>query len=819
MDAHEPIVITGRTRIGSTICHLYPVHTIDVSLSIIDHLPVIMPIDNSIVTNEQTAAQTAANSLLLRMNLDDEIFESVRGGIEDTGSDDEATVQGNGNIDAERLRMDQRYQDVLLSNILPGTRAAYQLAVAKFLLWLFGNERQAVLHPDVIAELTQEAAKEHPKLLPVAKDYIRRTSRTYHPIDLGALENQDFVNFLLSITPDKEFLSKSSYGNYRSGLFNQFRESGQLPTADFSRDLEQSFAGLKRISQRYKANKGGKLGEGKQPLPFPLYQKLCEWMIEDGSKEALFSWAFLTLTWNLICRSKNTTSIHRNHISWENDSLVIQFAHQKTDMLGNNEAVKRHVFANPKEPTICPVLALSVYLAVTPTREMGMLFRGNNQYERFRKNLLGLVGKNKDEIISMGIDPGELGVHSIRKGAATYACSGTTCSPSIGAVCNRAGWTMGQVKDIYMRYEAAQDQYVGRIVAGLNIHSFEFSVSPPYFQSSEVDNTIVKEDMKVTFPFVIEIKHFLVMRFCLASLFYSKDFLLEKLGNESPLRSICCLRPGGINSQIRWVRTKFAHEDVETQLKICGIPPHVVQLEKLEQIRQVLATSTREHHASIVSAHEELLRSFRHELDSRSIGGGQITVSRIEDMIKPVYDRLEELLAAPHLARTTAAMQEPLDVSHTNTGHRKELYQWGDDNRLRRLPENYKICMKMTVLAVWQLWHHGDEDCFPFKTVEPIDVCDVQMVNGRKRPKRDTEIKKLGHMRYLCRALDEAIGRRVVNRASRIELITHYSSSDALRDVLPSQETPCNRVRRAEELNWMYASKVMRKQKNANTSL
>lgn len=759
-----------------------------------------MSINNSADTNEQTVA-----TLLLRMHQEDEMLEQA---------EIEATVQMNGN-NAPSLR----FQKILLSNILPKTRNSYQNSVAKFVVWMFVTDRRTILHPDVISALSQEASKESPNLLPVAKDAVMLTTRTFHPIDLLELKVEDFVLFLLSLKPEDEFLSKSSYGSYRSGLYNQFRESGKIPSDEFERDLEQSFAGLKRESQQFKAKNGGKLGEGKQPLPFPLYRKLCEWMIEDGSKEAIFSWSFLTITWNLICRSKNTTTIHRNHIGWENDSLVIQFAHQKTDMMGHDEAVKRHVFANPKEPSICPVLALSAYFATVPTQTMGMLFKGKNQYERFRKILIGLVTKHRDEVIAMGIDPDEIGVHSIRKGAATYACSGTTCSPSIGAVCNRAGWTMGKVKDTYMRYEAAQDQYVGRLVAGLNIHSFEFSISPPFFLSSVVDNVSVKNDMETVFPFPIETKHILAMRFCLATLIHSKPFLLEKLGSESPLHKSVCLTPGGLESQVQWVQTKFAHEEVELQLKICGIPPHVIQLQKLEQIRQELSTSTREYHAAIVSAHTELLREFRQELDARSIGGGQITVSRIEEMIKPVYDRLAELLEAPRLAAASTVTQEPTDVTNTSRGHRTELYRWGEGNRFRRLPMDYTICTKLTVLAVWQLWHHGDDTCFPFKSIEQIDICDVKMVEGRKRPARGTEVKKLHHMRFLCRSLDEAVGHRVVNKASKRELISLYFTSEALKQVLPSPVTPCNHVRRAEELNWMYASKVMRKQKNSQASL
>ena len=160
--------------------------------------------------------------------------------------------------------------------------------------------------------------------------------------------------------------------------------------------------------------------------------------------------------------------------------MTIQFAHMKTDMMGFEEAVKRHVYANPLQPSICPVLALSVYLATVPCGNTnGKLFAGANQYQRFRKFLMDLVKEHSAEIRLMGIDPDDIGVHSIRKGAATYICSGSTCCPSLAAVCNRAGWTMGKVKDTYIQYEAAQDQYVGRVVAGLNVQSHEFAVFPP----------------------------------------------------------------------------------------------------------------------------------------------------------------------------------------------------------------------------------------------------------------------------------------------------------------------------------------------------
>ena len=76
----------------------------------------------------------------------------------------------------------------------------------------------------------------------------------------------------------------------------------------------------------------------------------------------------------------------------------------------------------------------------------------------------------------------DIGTHSIlRKGATTYASSGSTAIPSSVAINNRGGWTLGTVQDVYMLYEKAGDHYVGRILAGLPVLSARFAVSEPNF--------------------------------------------------------------------------------------------------------------------------------------------------------------------------------------------------------------------------------------------------------------------------------------------------------------------------------------------------
>jgi hypothetical protein len=736
---------------------------------------------------------------------EEEDEDGVDGDMDDMSIDEDDNNIADGRNDKEAAEREM-IETVRRSYIGPKTRYNYHGATTRFVVWLFENGHQNLLDTKLLDALKKEAEKSISDLHKPALEYISKATHDYHPIDLTTLTEDHFLSFLLSRTPTGKFLSKSTYGTYRSGLLDLFRSCGIDQSNSFKRDLEQSFAGLKRMAQVAKGKSGIKLGQGKLPMSFLLYQKLCSWMIADGSKEALFCWCFLTITWNLVCRSKNTISIHRNHISWENDSLTIQFAHTKTDITGNSETFKRHIYANPEFPSICPILALSAYFATTPCRGEGLLFDGSNQYERFRKNLQGLVKKHQDEISQMGIDYKEIGVHSIRKGAATYACNGSTCGPSIGALCNRAGWTMGTVKDTYLRYEAAQDQFVGRVVAGLDVNSHKFSVSPPFFLSTETDFALVKADIGDLFPFPVMTNYMQLLTFCLASLIHSKNMLMECLGHKSPLRSTICLVTDGLRSTVCPVVTKYAHNEMEMGFRLTGIPPHALLLAKIDEYQQrniALAQSQKEFFTTMV---QTIIDSFRAELNARSIGGGQVTMNHFREILKPLENKLEEFIQAHPSSQPLAPERHELPVQNS-TVHRHRLYVWRN-GQMRRLPQGYLINRKLTLFAAWKLWFYGDAEAPPFRYVESKDLSENCIKKGRQRPRRGAEVRALNNLRFVCERLNEAaeLGNRT---PSMSELVTLYNS-DRVKAVLPPIQTQHNRLRRADELNWGYACTVMK---------
>ena len=151
-----------------------------------------------------------------------------------------------------------------------------------------------------------------------------------------------------------------------------------------------------------------------------------------------------------------------------------------------------HCYAKPKKPYICVVLALSKYcLAFTEVLANGApLFEGSLQYDRYTGIFGGFVSKQAIRLRQLGVKPGDLGTQSVQKGVAAMVDMGFTVSPPIFSLCLQVRWIMGGVKDKYLFYEAAGYHYVGRCATTSNRLKKEFAVSPPYFEFSEIKDSV-----------------------------------------------------------------------------------------------------------------------------------------------------------------------------------------------------------------------------------------------------------------------------------------------------------------------------------------
>ena len=116
------------------------------------------------------------------------------------------------------------------------------------------------------------------------------------------------------------------------------------------------------------------------------------------------------------------------------------FSQMKNDQMGLRPRDPRHIYANPLMPEICPILSIGIYwltYGFIGSNSNSLFPGGSRQDDRFRK-ILELLVTNDDsiarELESRGIRLTDLGTHSMRKGDATHAASGSTMAPSAIAI-------------------------------------------------------------------------------------------------------------------------------------------------------------------------------------------------------------------------------------------------------------------------------------------------------------------------------------------------------------------------------------------------
>jgi hypothetical protein len=111
----------------------------------------------------------------------------------------------------------------------------------------------------------------------------------------------------------------------------------------------------------------------------------------------------------------------------------------------------------------------------------GPLFPSSNNQLWFNKLFRAFLTDNADLASACGCDPGFLGVQSFCKGALTFLSYGSTAGPTSGAIHQREGCSQGKVNSAYILFEPMGDQFIGPIIAGLNMHQHIFAVVPTRF--------------------------------------------------------------------------------------------------------------------------------------------------------------------------------------------------------------------------------------------------------------------------------------------------------------------------------------------------
>ena len=387
------------------------------------------------------------------------------------------------------------------------------------------------------------------------------------------------------------------------------------------------------------------------------------------------------------------------HLGWLTDALRVEFGVTKSNQEGERHE-NRLIFANPTNPTICPILCLSVYLSSLGTilSNSDKLFFGGNQASRFHKCLHRCVSSSElsGSMQVHGLTFEEIGAHSIRKGAGTFISNGSTASPSYTSICIRMSWSLGNTKERYLFYNYASDAYCGRILAGLDQTSVSFALLPPHPLSPiPIDVT------SAIFPATKDISSLEPVRqFGTCSLLHHAEFLLSVLGRGHELFNTFLFR----NFSSLKEAIQVICGVTSPVLKASGLPPHILSwLNESKIIDLIDGLPTR------------ILNGVGRVLQENGVNAGNITKEMLETMMR-------NLLEADRASRAA-----PLVPENQSDRFEHQAYLWASDGKFHRLPEDY-LFPSLTVLQTWLMWWEGnvEQKIPPFSYLSVHDVPPLQ---------------------------------------------------------------------------------------------
>jgi hypothetical protein len=195
----------------------------------------------------------------------------------------------------------------------------------------------------------------------------------------------------------------STMGGYRSAIMDLYKQHKQSAPEALVVEMSSYMSGFKRTVSDLKLKGHMKIEEGRSSIPFTGYITLAKVIfkfVPAGSKGTWewmwFGWAFFIFLWNLMARSHSIGHIMLQHMRWSDDCLIVKLPKHKGDQEGDRAILMdRHVYANPLEPSICPILSLATLIFCKGFRQVGgkqQVFEGNRTENKF-SDMLAVILK------------------------------------------------------------------------------------------------------------------------------------------------------------------------------------------------------------------------------------------------------------------------------------------------------------------------------------------------------------------------------------------------------------------------------------------
>ncbi len=580
-------------------------------------------------------------------------------------------------------------EEIRTNHLKPNTRKQYNAKYNVFFRWISGQQQFQHLitnHEEKEVDLENVDGSIYTEFFGYICRKRKRNGETIEPTVYESYENVS------------GYRSALAYIHKLRGL--DWNKSGHRAVGEFLGGYERKRADLKRTGEI-------PLVEGKMPLNFQSYGMLAHRTMHCTKEFELgiFGHLFLVLCWNLIARCNSVATLLFRHISWENDAMIVVFPSHKGDQEGRS-ALPKHVFANPENPDMCPLLALAIFVFTIGHRREGSrpaLFTTNDDEgaveSRFTKYLRSIIGDNEQALLDFGLEIKDLGTHSFRKGTATYL-SGMPGGPTAIAIYLRAGWSLGNVQQRYILSGDGGDQVCGRAASGLKITDPAFASLPPHFNLREGPVLSVDEwDAILPGYSTFYPNNFKpVLNYLLASLVYHQDYLAAHLTPGHPLFHQRIWRSGKL-SELRGRVLAGTFVNPVSGLEATGVPPHLVIAARLVQVDAKLAAIEETLLERITQLPGEVKKAI---LDNFRVEGViPMTHSEIEVVVSNIVERSHQRLltaVSDMIGSRSGGSQSAIAGQETATTGQSSLsralagyatFEWG--GKAHPVPEGYQF--------------------------------------------------------------------------------------------------------------------------------
>jgi hypothetical protein len=258
--------------------------------------------------------------------------------------------------------------------------------------------------------------------------------------------------------------------------------------------------------------------------------------------------------WNLMARSINVDCIALHSIKQGmSDSITFKYDETKMDKTGEF-VQEKNCYSNPFSPTVCIFTALGCYLSINSEKleKTELLFlkpdrKGKTAAQNFARQI-SAIGERFADTIKSYLRLSHFNIHGLRKGSGTHAASATTCPPLFTSIACRGEWTMGKVLDVYFRFAAGGDYYLGQLLSLKDPMTPEFATPCPHWIDPTDERVI--EATRLTFGKVL-IEHedsdhdpYGFLSILLASMVHHSDWMLQICSDTThPFNQIPLLSP------------------------------------------------------------------------------------------------------------------------------------------------------------------------------------------------------------------------------------------------------------------------------------